>query len=661
MQRAYQKFNQFKNKIDQLAKHTRAKAFLSAPEYYYTFAIVILLIGASLITINLANNYFSIGDESGQYRERFFQFNSGGNRVLLTSMEIIFLLLLALTAIFGRTGIAVAAGLIAGALWSYIDLSKRTSRDAPLIPEDLALIREALAMQSTTDPEATRRTIIFCLMVVTLTFVSYRLLAKFTGYTRLKANRRYPARIILFVVAVIGLGQLHSQIRDPKIANWDKNNWLGSYFISWNQADNYEINGPVLGFFYNIGGTQLSKPDNYNKESIQKIVNKYDQKAKEINRSEERQKIQEIKPDILFVMNESFINPQSLAGVYELTTPVTPYINWLKTQARSHGGTTATTEYGGGTANIEFEALTGLSNWLSEHTTPFNNAVSKIKNFPSLPRHLKQNGYQTAAIHPFWGYMYKRDKTYPNLSIDSLDDVTTLSNLASIPGSSEYASDETAYQAVIDHFNQADSNQPQFMHLVTMQNHMPYVRPTSDTTNYLTPETIQKWNLSENQIENVNAYLYILKHSDQATAKLIEFINGRKRPTVLVFWGDHMPGGDVFNKITDDSLPNSKRYQAELFFYTNFDPTGKIGDLSYLSPNYFSLNLFNLLNLELPPFYALLSELEQKYPAFSPYVEEIDHDEIKQDPLYQEYRLIQYDLLSGKRFSDQMNFFEVAK
>ena len=122
--------------------------------------------------------------------------------------------------------------------------------------------------------------------------------------------------------------------------------------------------------------------------------------------------------------------------------------------------------YGGGTANIEFEALTGFSMepLNAQMTTPYTLLVPKLEKLPSLVSLLKDSGYETTAIHPYDTSMYKRKDVYQVLGFDQFLDQDTMTHRDKLENN-PYISDESAYEEVLD---QLDSDTPQFLHLVTM-------------------------------------------------------------------------------------------------------------------------------------------------------------------------------------------------
>ena len=138
-------------------------------------------------------------------------------------------------------------------------------------------------------------------------------------------------------------------------------------WISYSQERNYSQNGVVSGLMYNLKSPAVNRPDGYSKEKIQELFEKYSNEANAIN-STRTDSLSDY--NFVFVMNETFSDPLRIEGMSISEDPMPLYRELIKSnvsgQALSQG-------HGGGTANIEFEALTGISlePLSSNITTPF--------------------------------------------------------------------------------------------------------------------------------------------------------------------------------------------------------------------------------------------------------------------------------------------------
>lgn len=91
-----------------------------------------------------------------------------------------------------------------------------------------------------------------------------------------------------------------------------------AYWMAWNQQRNYDANGFLAGFLYNLDALPMEKPENYSKAKIEEISNKYIDISKKINEN----KGMNTETNIIFVMNESFSDPLALNGINSNEDPL---------------------------------------------------------------------------------------------------------------------------------------------------------------------------------------------------------------------------------------------------------------------------------------------------------------------------------------------------
>jgi phosphoglycerol transferase MdoB-like AlkP superfamily enzyme len=411
---------------------------------------------------------------------------------------------------------------------------------------------------------------------------------------------------------------------------------------------NYYNNGFIGGFLYNIGVDAMVKPADYSENQIIDIVQKYEEKASEINETRPAV-INDV--NIIYVMNESFSDPLALEGITVSEDPI-PTIRSLKERALS--GNILSQGYGGGTANIEFEALTGLSMepMSASLTTPYTQLVSRMSELSSVVSYLKQQGYATTAIHPYNTTMYKRNEVYQNLGFTTFLNETNMTFLDR-KDQNPYISDEAAYQEILKKMQTTEDSD--FIHLVTMQNHMVY------SGKY--PNTDFSAQGTGNAEEAAN-YLQDLAYSDEALDGFLTTIEQLPEKTVVVFWGDHLPS--FFSESNVQTNGSLKMHQTPLLIYSNF--TENNDTVGTISPIYFMNHILEIANAQVTPFYALLMELEEALPAFEKgiYIEQ-DSKAVSEkrgklsketQELLKVYDAIQYDVTVGENYSKALNFFE---
>lgn len=311
--------------------------------------------------------------------------------------------------------------------------------------------------------------------------------------------------------------------------------------------------------------------------------------------------------------------------------------------------------YGGGTANIEFEALTGFSMepFAPTISTPFTQFLPKAEHFPSVVSRLKEEGHDAAAIHPYDTSMYKRRDNYANLGFDAFYYDETMSNTDRIENN-PYISDHAAYQEVISRLEETKAFD--FIHLVTMQNHTPY------SGKYDAPPTYSETGFLD---EKVNQYLQDLAHSDDALRTLYEDLETLEEPTVVVFWGDHWPS--VFgDKVLENNGEETLHLTPTLIF-SNQAAASK--EMAVTSPIYFFNEVLQMMDSKVSPFEAFLLELQEAVPAFEKgmyystkeeqFVNSRSELSTEAQKLLEEYDWIMYDTTTGDKITLENKFFSV--
>lgn len=414
--------------------------------------------------------------------------------------------------------------------------------------------------------------------------------------------------------------------------------------IKWNQLENYNVNGFLFGFLSNIHHDILDKPDGYSKETVLKTAAKYAEK--ESAGGENTQK-----PNVIYLMSESFWDPTQL----DIEFSGDP-IEHLRSYMNEHpSGALLSPAFGGATANVEFEALTGFSmSFFKLGAIPYQEAVTKQTFVPTIASDLKAKGYKTVAIHPYNRIFYKRSQVYPVFGIDEFYDEETMKYNERPPG--RVIDDQALSYEILDQLK--NSEKPVFIHAVSMQNHMPY-NPGA----YKEPE-IKVAGLSEESIGTLETYTEGIRRSDEALKLLIDELEQLGEPTVIVFFGDHLPilGADQaiykdagYVPEDDEQMETRKFAETPLLIYSNFAKEEM--ELGSVSPNYLATIVYELIGFEKPPFYRLLDELLDEIPGLrynvrldsnQDFITELNQ---KQEELLDDYELLVYDLLIGNQYS----------
>lgn len=443
----------------------------------------------------------------------------------------------------------------------------------------------------------------------------------------------------------------------------------------WNPLADATNNGPAINFLQLAHTKIMDKPEDYSEEAITKIAKKYSKEADSINQSRTTNLTDNT---VIMILSETFSDPTRVPGVSFAEDPI-PNIRQIKNETTS--GLMLSPGYGGGTANIEYQALTGLS--MANYSDTLSIAYQQLVPGQKWDQSLNQlwnekNGEDSSvAFHAYNRGMYFRDINYKKFEFSKFyatDGTPELTDLRLID-SAWYASDESFYSQVLKKVQSSDGNK--FYQVVTMQNHMPYEDIYTDNQ---FKELDTSENLQENERLNIETYTKGLNYTDQATQNFLNALNNIDRPITVIFYGDHLPG--IYSTAYSDSDNILGLHETDYFIWSNNVSSAagtKLDDASsaYTSSNYFSAQLASHLNAKVSPYLAFLTEMHQAIPAMSVpsavggssdkpvYLDatgaRINEKDLSEETktLLHDYKLIQYDMSAGKNYLKDTDFVEL--
>lgn len=437
----------------------------------------------------------------------------------------------------------------------------------------------------------------------------------------------------------------------------------------WMQDRYYKTNGIITGFFTNLVALKIDSPADYSAENVQKI---YDQ-------TEENAKTQkplfedsygagspdpEQQPNIIYVMNESFWDVSRLEGI-TFDREITPNLTALKNEAAY--GYVFTPSFGGGTCDVEFEALTGFSvSHLPTGSKPFQQYVTH--DTASLPQYLRSEGYDTLAIHGYYRKFWSRVTAYPYLGFDNFIAAEDFVNPDRRRG---FISDEAMTDRIISEYENSDQSKPLFIHAVTMQNHTTY-----DEDHYAADEIVQVLdspNLSSETISQLKDFATGISEADAALGKLVDYFRTVDEPTIIVFWGDHFnpigKGNELFENtgyIAKGDTGSPALRQTDLMMWSNYDSTSI--DLGTVGAYELTPVMMDLYGIEKPTWFEFLAQefnvMRARTYGFTVEPDNtINKDDLSeiQQKWYDDHWMLQYDMLLGKQYGDTITPAESAK
>lgn len=319
-------------------------------------------------------------------------------------------------------------------------------------------------------------------------------------------------------------------------------------------------------------------------------------------------------PNIIFIQLESFFDPTNLIGATFTNDPI-PTFHKLMEEYSS--GYLSVPSVGAGTANTEFEVITGMNlDFFGPGEYPYKTILQKTT-CESIGFNLKPFGYTAHAIHNNTGTFYDRHLVFSQLGFNSFTSVEYMQNIERTP--LNWAKDEVLVNEIK---KSLDSTQNQdFIYTISVQGHGSYPDYA------LLEDPAVDVSLSEELPSGL--YYPLLYYSnqihemDQFVSDLIDYLSSRDEKTVLVMYGDHLPGF----QITESNLTNGDLYQTPYVIWNNFDlPKEDKNQESYQ----LAADVLNRLDIH----NGLITKLHQTQKDSDIYLDEL--------------KVLEYDMLYGK-------------
>lgn len=612
--------------------------------------------------------------------------------IWLLNFCVLGMVYLVLIFVLNRFWVATALFAIITSVFAVANHIKIQLRNEPVIPSDLSFIFSGnggeVASFIPKDSQALVNNTITMLVWLTiacllLQFIDgRRCVISFHWRRPLRNTKTIIGNCTRIVAVIVSTSLLCSfTLNLNTVGSWS-HNWaqaLGDSPTLWDAAGDASLNGPTINFLRLANPKTMTKPSDYSQATMQEIAQRYNKIAEKTNQSRSNNLTDNT---MIMILSESFSDPTRVPGITLSEDPM-PNIRALKNTTTS--GLMLSPGYGGGTANIEYQALTGWDLALFDNSmqVPYQQLVPHQKVTETFNQ-LWNDRYGASgsiAFHPYYKNMYLRDIDYKKFgfshfyTLDSNPPITHHDGLDNSP----YASDAEAYQNVVDELQ--NSNHPQFIQLATMQNHPPYSDWYSDNQ-FKDADTT---NLPADEKTGVDTYIKGVSITDQATTDFLNQLDAIDQPITVIFYGDHLPG--VYTTARASSKNTITMQETDYFIWSNeasasagtkLDPAAAA--TSYTSPNYFMAMASDHMNTKVSAYIALLSAMRAEIPATerltlgvsgvtdntpTVYLDAngnvVSKKELssQQKKLLNDYRLIQYDMTAGKNYLSSTKFFDV--
>ena len=383
----------------------------------------------------------------------------------------------------------------------------------------------------------------------------------------------------------------------------------------------YAYNDYGVSYCFTVTGMRngITKPIDYSQEKIEKIMDGVNQPFKSEKENKEVKK-----PNIIFLQLESFFDINYVKNYVYNENPI-PYFTQLKEEYSS--GFLTVPAFGAGTANTEFEIMTGMKlSFFSPGEYPYKTILKK-RTCESVPYNLASIGYSTHVVHNNVASFYGRSKVFTNLGYDSFTSSENMNITEMTPNG--WAKDKILTQYIMQCLETTD--EPDYIYTISVQGHGDYYKESAQVDE---PEIMVENIQEENQKGAVNYYIDQISEMDDFLRDLCETLREYDEDTVLVMYGDHLPGLGF----SDEDLSNGDVFQTEYVIWSNFDMKKKDKDLDAYQ---LAAEVLNRLDIHT----GTITRYHQRYQGKKNYVSKL--------------RALQYDMLYGKQYVyDGINPFQ---
>lgn len=595
---------------------------------------------------------------------------------------VLYVILLMLT---NRFWVATPIFLAVTFIVAVIEHFKVSIRYEAILPSDLNFLKADAGNLMSFMPSGAQWTILiavaaFAAFVALFVFLN-RLDARhgrlFRGSDKQSRSVNAIARLLLILLPGLFFTLYSMQV--STVGSWAKGfaTVMGDKPSMWDSVYDAQRNGPLVAFTRQLNPKVMVKPDDYSEETMKQVAARYEKAAKKINA---KRSANMTDSTVIYVLSESFSDPSRVPGL-KVNKDSIPNIRKIKQNTTS--GLMLSSGYGGGTANLEYMGLSGLSmaNFDSSLTSPYQQLVPSEHWTPTINQ-MWGASKNSIGLHPYESSMYSRATNYKKFGFSHFYTLTgpdVISHQDKIDDS-PYVSDEATYQSTLEEVRKTKSNQ--FLQVITMQNHMPY-HDWYKHNDFKASSTTGK-PLKDDEKESIETYQKGASLTDGATAGFLSELDKLDKPVTVVFYGDHLPG--IYSSASADDDNSLALHQTDYFIWSNKasgTQGNKIDNAEYSSPNFFVAQAAEHMDAKVSPYLAFLTEMHSKISAMEPPVvnniqgwdripegqniylnakgepmAESDFDaETKQ--LMADYKLIQYDITTGKNYLKDTSFMDL--
>ena len=486
----------------------------------------------------------------------------------------------------------LALGIINGVILS--------NRMTPFTVYDLKSLKDGMSIVSTYFKPLT-----IILSLAGIAALLFAFIIQFRKAPRLKEKVNYKKAVAtIVVIALITVGAFQAAIRTGV---------LDTFF--GNLAYGYRDNGVPYGFLVTWMDKGIGKPDGYSEEKIKSIF-----KSGELGDDgiytpgEDDDTDVANKPNIIFLQLESFIDPTQVEGLEFSKDPTSNYRQLMKEYS---SGYLTVPAVGAGTANVEFEVMTGMSvKFFGPGEYPYKE-ILRTTTCESTPYDLKQLGYSSHAIHNHRGAFYGRNKVFSNMGFDTFTSLEYMNNVMKTP--KNWAKDALLTEQIVDALDSTEGTD--YIYTISVQGHGKY--PTEQVIE--NPSVTVTKADSEEQRWTYEYYANQVYEMDLFVKELTDTLASYDEDVVLIMYGDHLPALDM----EESDMKSGSLYKTQYIIWNNFGMEKQDKDI-----NAYELTSDVLSRLDISV--GMMNKYQQNHKSDKNYLANLE--------------ALSYDMLYGKQY-----------
>lgn len=506
--------------------------------------------------------------------------------IIALNLLLWYFLYFAAFAVTNRVRMAVLFLNILSYLFAVANAFVVSFRAQPIMPMDFKSLRTAATVASNFTYTLTPEMVLMALLTLLCCLVAWKADYKIQAF---KARVSFG---MVLAVCFFGAGSTAAQNLAQK---------AGAGILDFFRFNvTYQQNGYLLSSLQSIWSLTIEKPDGYSVKKVQGIADSIVQKPA-------------VKTDppenVIVIMNESFAD-LSVLGDVSTSEEMLPFISRLTENTLK--GNLYVSINGGGTANSEFEFLTGNSMaFLPAAVVAYQMYIEEGDS--SIVSVFHENGYRTVAFHPYDKSNYSRPRVYGIYQFDSYigEGDREFDRIR------DYTSDMSDYETLIDLYEEKEGGEKLFIFNITVQNHSGYNYEGYESTVSLTDYP--------GKFPAAEQFLTLMQESDRAFEMLVGYFSEVEERTAILLFGDHQPflGLDFYEAVmgeTETDITNTAEYQKKFetpyLLWTNYELNAKQEE--NISTNFLGSYLLHTLGFELPPYQQFLYDMQQNtFPALN--------------------------------------------